>query len=492
MPKHIVILGGGIAGVTAAYELTRLQQQGADLTFTLIEKSDRLGGTVETERRSTAAGEFVVDLGPDGWVSDKPWARELAAELGLRDQLLPSNDADRVTWVLHNGRLKAMPDGMRMMVPTNLAGLESAALFNAEARAAYAAEPARAEELKRSAPSTDESVATFVRRHYGEEVLRTIGAPLLGGIFGGDVEQLSARAVMKPFVDMEREHGSLIVALQAKVAQHNAATATGSTNRPTTIFTSLTSGTAALVEAMVATLDPQDLQFRTSVVGLSRAGLQWSIYTESTEIAPNGSVATHSADHVLIALPVLRARDLLRTLDEEASGLMQMQTSSAAVVAFGFLPEQKVAWPKGFGFLVPPATASGGGLLAATFCDQKYPHRAPAGARLIRAYYGGLDVADDGTALPLDSMRSLPYQNALADLGSILGPLPKPAFSITRLWPRGLPQYAVGHLDRMAALDERIQRLGNLSLLGNGYRGVGMPDLIRDARAAARAIAQTA
>ncbi|GAA3755427.1 protoporphyrinogen oxidase [Terriglobus aquaticus] len=486
MPKHILILGGGIAGLTAAYELTRLQQSGADLTFTLIEKSARLGGTVETERRSTTAGEFVIDLGPDGWVSEKPWARELAIELGLGDQLLPSNDAERVTWVLHNQRLEAMPDGMRMMVPSDLGSLDHAPLFNAEARAAYAAEPGRAEELKRTAAQSDESVASFVRRHYGDEVLRTIGAPLLGGIFGGDVEQLSVRAVMKPFVDMEREYGSLILALQAKAVERSSRPQTGN---KATIFTSLLRGTGALAEAMIATLDPQNIMFHRRAVSLTRVGSQWRVGSELDVRTPGVSAEAHLADHVLIALPVLQARDLLRDLDGTAIRVMQMQTSSAAVVAFGFLPEKNVQWPKGFGFLVPPTDASGGGLLAATFSDQKYAHRAPAGGRLIRAYYGGLDVAADGSDLPASAMRSLPYGNALEDLRSILGPLPDPDFSITRLWHRALPQYAVSHLERMAELDARIQQLGGLHLLGNGYRGVGLPDLIRDARAAARSVA---
>ena len=128
-------------------------------------------------------------------------------------------------------------------------------------------------------------------------------------------------------------------------------------------------------------------------------------------------------------------------------------------------------------------------MLAATFCDQKYAHRAPAGARLIRAYYGGLDVDGSGGSLPLWAMRSLPYEQALADLEHVLGALPKPAFSVTRVWHRALPQYAVGHVERMADLDSRVAELGNLHLLGNGYRGVGLPDLIRDARAAARSVA---
>ena len=424
-----------------------------------------------------------MELGPDGWVSEKPWARELAIELGLGDQLLPSNDAERVTWVLHNGSLQALPEGMRMMVPTRLESLKETPLFSAEARAAFAAEPARADALKRAAPEQDESVASFVRRHFGDEVLRTIGAPLLGGIFGGDVEQLSVRAVMQPFVAMEREDGSLILALQRKAQRPPSAQAS--------LFTSLRAGTGALAEAMIATLDLQNVQLHRRVTVLARPdGGRWQIATEHNVRAKGVAEASMTADHVLLALPVLTARELLRDIDPRTSDLMHMHTSSAAVVAFGFLPEQEVQWPKGFGFLVPPGSSSGGGLLAATFCDQKYAHRAPAGARLIRAYYGGLDLDRDGGALPLWAMRSLPYEQAFTDLERVLGALPSPAFSTTRLWHRALPQYAVGHVDRMAELDARVATLGSLHLLGNGYRGVGLPDLIRDARAAARSAAE--
>ena len=485
MPKHIVILGGGIAGLTAAYELTRLQREGADVTFTLIEKSNRLGGTVETERRQTPVGEFVIDLGPDGWVTEKPWARELAIELGLGDQLLPSNDIDRVTWVLHNGQLQQLPNGMRMMVPSDLSTIQQTPLFNAEARTSYAAELSRAAELKRMAPNRDESVASFVRRHFGDEVLRTIGAPLLGGIFGGDVEQLSVRAVMKAFVDMEREHGSLILALQRRAAEHTRET---TANQNSSIFTSLQTGTGALAEAMAATLDPQNVVKLRRSITLTRTGTQWAISTELNVRMWGIEQKRYLADHVLLAQPVLHARELLRQLDPRAHELMHMQTSSAAVIAMGYMPEQNVRWPKGFGFLVPPASPSGGGLLAATFCDQKYAHRAPPGARLIRAYYGGLDTDSRGADLPLSNMRSLPYENAHADLQRILGPLPQPAFLTTRIWHRALPQYAVGHVERMAELDTRIEALGNLHLLGNGYRGVGLPDLIRDARSAIRSL----
>ncbi len=482
MPRSIAIVGGGVAGLAAAYQLAKLQREGAGVTFTLIEASDRLGGILETQRHASpdGQGEFIVECGPDGWVSEKPWAREAAVELGLEDELLPSNDAARVTYVLHGGRLEPMPDGMRMMVPSSTAAIAETPLFNAEARAAYAAEPGRAEELKRSAPDHDESVATFVERHFGAEVLHTVGAPLLGGIFGGDVRELSVRSVMKPFVEMEREHGSLILAAQARNAQQQ--------GKPKpSIFTSLRSGTGTLAERMAATLPSESIHLRRRATGLSREGGRWRVFTEIQAGAQGTSPMTVEADEVLLALPVLLARELLRSIDERAFELMAMRTSSAAIVAFGFTAEQQVSWPKGFGFLVPDGEDSR--LLAGTFSDQKYEHRVPVGGRLVRAYYGGIDVAEDGSELPLWAMRDLHAANARAELERIVGPLPDPALTVERVWPRALPQYAVGHGERMAELTERMKSHGTLQLLGNGYRGVGLPELIRDGREAARRVA---
>ena len=485
-----------MAGLAAAYELTKLQRDGAEITFTLVETSNRLGGILETQRHASpdGTGEFVVECGPDGWVSEKPWAREAAIELGLEGELLPSNDAERVTYVLHGGRLEPMPDGMRMMVPSSTAAIGATPLFNEEARAAYAAEPGRAEELKRSAPDHDESVASFVQRHFGAEVLHTVGAPLLGGIFGGDVRELSVRSVMKPFVEMEREFGSLILAAEARSKQQ------AGKAKPS-IFTSLRSGTGTLAERMAmrlptpgngtassSTKEPvSSVHLLRRATSLARQGSRWLIATEAASNAQSSGLLMLEADAVLLALPVLAARQLLRAVDPRAAELMAMRTSSAAIVAFGFSAEQNVQWPKGFGFLVPEG--EGSAMLAGTFSDQKYPHRVPEGGRLVRAYYGGIDTARDGGDLPVANSRSLPYQNAKADLERILGPLPEPVLTVTRVWPRALPQYAVGHGDRMAELSGRMEAMSGLELLGNGYRGVGLPELIRDGREAARRVA---
>ena len=250
--KRIAILGGGISGLTAAYELELARQRGAAIDWHLYEASDRFGGIVETTRSASPEGEYILEGGPDGWISEKPWARELAMELGLEADLIYSNDATRKTYIVVNNQLQPIPDAMRLMVPTDLAALDASPLFSTEAKRAYAAESTRAEELRTSAPLNDESVASFVLRHFGEEVLNTLAAPLLSGVFGGDAHKLSVRAVMPQFVAMEREHGSLIAALQAK-----SAASTGQPAQP--IFTSLRSGMGSLTDALVSRLPNERL-----------------------------------------------------------------------------------------------------------------------------------------------------------------------------------------------------------------------------------------
>jgi protoporphyrinogen/coproporphyrinogen III oxidase len=453
--KRVAIIGGGIAGVAAAYELARMARDGAAVQVVLFESATRLGGIVETVHE----GEFVMECGPDAWVTEKPWARELAEELGLGDELMASNDATRKTYVLIDHHLQAMPDGMRMMVPSDLNALDDSDLFSADAKLAYRDELTRADELRANAPEEDESVAQFVRRHFGEEVLEKIGAPLLSGVFGGDVAKLSVRAVMAPFVAMEREQGSLIAALQSR-----------SSSKTTPIFTTLRSGIGTLLDRMIAAIPEEWIRLGAEVRFVSYGEEGWLVGTEK---------AVDRFDAVLMAAPVDVARSLLKPVDVRASELMEMQSSSAVVVAFGFPDATKFSLPPGFGFLVPPG--SGSLLLACTFVDQKFEDRVPPGGRLVRAFFGGA-AAERLMRCGNDEIAAV----ARLELARILGPLPEPQVTVVRRWPRSLPQYAVGHLERMAELDERTNKLDGLWLVGNGYRGVGLPDLVRDARSAAR------
>lgn len=472
--KRIAIIGGGISGLTAAYELELARKRGADIDWHLYEASNRLGGIIETTRIASPEGEFILEGGPDGWVTEKPWARELAIELGLESELIYSNDATRKTYILIDGKLQPIPDRMRMMVPEDLSALDNSPLFSESAKQAYANELTRAEDLKTNAPDHDESVADFVRRHFGDEVLSTLAAPLLSGVFGGDVNKLSVRAVMPQFVAIEREHGSLIAALQAKSKQR--------IHAPQPIFTSLRNGMASLVEALIASLPSDRLQLGNYGYPSRYSIGRWLVSTEPTmrlSLTSDNSELTFA--NVILATSLDWTWRMIPNLPARA--LLPSNASSAVLVAFTWPGNaaRRFTIPSGFGFLVPDGSPGEKQLLACTFVDQKFPHRAPEGARVIRAFFGG------------NSAESLQSQSddviavyAIEQLREILGPIPEPSFHTVRRWPRSLPQYEVGHLERIAELERLVQQVPGLHLLGNSYRGVGIPDLIRDARALVR------
>ena len=292
--RRVAIIGGGLSGLAAAYQLA---QEGIE--FTLFEASTRLGGIVETVRREG----FVIECGPDSWVTEKPWARELAIELGLESEIIGSNDRWRRTYLLDDKRLVAMPDGMRMMVPTQWAPVLNSPLFTWQARLAYLRELRRAAELKESplGEGEDESVASFVRRHFGDEVTQTIAGPLLAGVFGGSVETLSVRAVMPAFVKLEREHGSLIAGLQQKQA-----------TSADTVFTSLKGGLEGLVHGMAERLPSGTVRLEHEVRSIRRQGDRW-IVDENGATTGDGT----GYDALIVATPAHVSRQLLRSIHEE-------------------------------------------------------------------------------------------------------------------------------------------------------------------------------
>jgi protoporphyrinogen/coproporphyrinogen III oxidase len=465
--KRIAIAGGGIGGLATAYQLAC-----DGVEFTLFEASDRLGGIVETVHRPG----FVIECGPDSWVTEKPWAHELAVELGLEDQIIPSNDQWRRTYVQQGldrlAHLVPIPDGMRMMVPARWGPLLESPLFSWQARLAYLREPKRAAELKASAPGHDESVADFVRRHFGEEVAHTMAGPLLAAVFGGDIAQLSVRAVMPAFVRMEVEEGSLIQAVQRRAQQPSQA-----------LFTTLASGLGTLIERVVSRLPPASLHLREPVLRIEADRGSWRLVTGGGE---------DRFDAVVLATPLHVTRTLLQPLADGArmAGLLPQQATSAIVVALAFAPAQaaRMRIPRGFGYVVPQLfggeSPSSHHLLACTFVHQKFPGRVPEGAVLLRAFFGG----NSGDALQGEEDDEL-IELARVQLSRVLGSLPEASEAVVRRWPESLPQYAVGHLERMAQLESLLSTTPGLHLVGSAYYGVGLPDLIRQGRATARLLA---
>ena len=499
--KRIAIVGAGLSGLTAAWQLTRPGP--GSLAVTLFESSGRTGGIVQTVRKDG----FIVELGPDSWVTEKSAARELVRELGLEDELLSSNDSTRKTHLLLDGELQPLPDGLRMMVPAGraaLANIDASPLFSPAARLAFRQEVLRGAELRRSAPTDDESIASFTERHFGREVLDRIAAPLLSGVFGGEVNSLSVRAVMAPFVAMEREHGSLIAALDERERERQT---TGQPLQP--IFTTLGSGLGTLTDALTAQLPPDTLRLHTRVHTLRRADPRhhagWLVRSEPTPKSPRQPTHEEPFDEVILATPGHTTAEFLHPFDPRAARLLPTDASSAVLVALAWpdpalspndaagTGHASLTLPQGFGFLVPqPASGEPAStqLLAATFVDQKFSHRAPAGGRLIRAFFGGEHAR---RLLAANTPDEALIQLALDELRAILGPLPfrSPLACVSR-WPLSLPQYAVGHLERLADLDRRLSVIPGLHLLGNALHGVGLPDLIRQARALATSLGSEA
>ncbi len=462
--SRIAIIGGGLTGVSAAYELTRR----GHTDFVLYEATSRLGGIVETHRQDG----FIIECGADSWVTEKPWARELATELGLEDEIIPSNDAHRRTYLLLNGNLIPMLDGMRMMVPTDLEAIATSPLFSEEARQAYREEPSRAEELKAFAAARsavdDESVAAFVQRHFGNEVAKKIAGPLLAGVFGGDIRQLSASAVMANFVKMEREHGSLILGLQKRSRD--------SKNQP--VFTSLKGGLQSLIEEMTAVIPQSSIRLNSPVLSLTPNLERWEVATASH---------AETFDQVVVATPVHVVRKLVAPWNDELQSPLNIEATSAVVAAFAFDLEHsaKLKIPEGFGFLVPQHYESASPdaeprLLACTFVDQKFARRAPEGCRLLRAFFGGPSAPQ-----LLDQPDDVILALARRHLASVLGELPEPKITLVRRWPLSLPQYTVGHRARVARIEAIVREIPGLHLAGNAFHGVGLPDLIRQGRALA-------
>jgi oxygen-dependent protoporphyrinogen oxidase len=539
--KRVAIIGGGIAGLSAAYELAKMQREGAAVECRLFEANTRLGGIIETHHENG----FTIECGPDAWVTEKPWARELAVELGLEQQLIASNDARRKTYIFQSKKLVAIPEGMRLMVPRDLEALHGSPLFSDAAKQAYAREPEQAEELKRSSPKQDESVAEFVRRHFGDEIVETLAAPLLSGIFGGDIDLLSVHAVMPQFVEMEREFGSLILGLRARGEASNPTLSAKNAERMghPGIFTSLKDGLQTLIDAMEATLPAEWIKIGCEVQEIVREASEWRVCSSSPTLsAKNAEKMGHPDqdesifDAVIVATPAEMTRELLWPLDQRAAELLEMDASSAVIVALGFssptlsaknaekMGHPVFTVPEGFGFLISPIKNLSGkrrdaeqgiepvnmdppfqgdqethpdpgpvtegddcvlkdqmSLLACTFVNQKFDHRVPEGGTLLRAFFGGAA----GEQLLGESDAAL-IARAHAELTRTLGPLPEASVKLVRRWPRSLPQYAVGHLERMHELDARVATIPGLKLIGNAYWGVGLPDLIRDGRAAAR------
>ena len=457
---RIAIIGGGISGLAAAFELEQRRNSGADVEYTLYESSTRLGGVLRTEHIDGC----VVEAGPDSFVTEKPWAADLSRLVGLGDQLIGSNDADRKTYILTRGRLVEMPDGLMFMVPTKILPTGLSPLFSWSTKLRMAQElfhPPRAVDR-------DESVADFVERHYGREMVDRLADPLLSGVYGGDSANLSVRAVLPRFAEMERTHGSLGRAMLA--ARKKMKNSSGPRKAAPPLFTSLKDGMQHLAETVVSKLNAPSLLTGVAVQAIQPEAGGW--------VVSAGMLSDHF-DSVIVALPGLAAANVLHIASQDLSSeLAAVQYSSSITVGLGYDREVRETLPPGFGFLVP--RSEGKQLLAATFVHNKFPHRAPEDRALLRCFFAGSNAE---SVWPLGDDQIIGIVRR--ELQQIVGLHAEPLFARVYKWKSAMAQYSVGHLDRLERIERLRKQLPGLALAGNAYRGIGVPDCVRSGRDAA-------
>jgi len=460
---RIAILGGGISGLSAAYELEQQKRAGAEVEYILYEASSRLGGVLQTEHIDGC----VVEAGPDSFISEKPWAADLCRELGLGEQLIGSNDADRKTYILTRGRLVVMPDGLMFMVPTKILPTGFSPLFSWKTKLRMSQElfhPPRAVDH-------DESVAAFVERHYGAEMVDRLADPLLSGVYGGEAANLSVRAVLPRFAEMERTHGSLGRAMLAARKKMKSAA-----RKAPPLFTSLRNGMQHLAETVVSRLNPASLMRNTPAQAVQREVGSWVV---------SAGLQSDQFDAVIVALPAAAAANVLHMASPELSAeLTAIQYSSSITVGLGYDREVRQSLPPGFGFLVP--RSEGKNLLAATFVHNKFPHRAPADRALLRCFFAGSNAEKVWTLS--DEQIVAVVRN---ELQQIIASRATPLFARVYKWKSAMAQYGVGHLDRRDRIEKLRAQLPGLALAGNAYRGIGVPDCVRSGREAAKQLLST-
>jgi len=459
--KRIAIVGGGISGLAAAFALEKQSAQGAPLEYALFESSSRFGGVLITEH----VNGCLIEAGPDSFLTEKPWASDLCREIGLGDQLIGSNDPDRKTYILVKGRLVAIPDGLMFMVPTKILPAVLSPLFSTSTKLRMAQEwfhpPRKADH--------DESVAEMVKRHYGAGMVDRLADPLLSGVYGGEASQLSVRAVLPRFAEMEATHGSLgraMLATRQKIARASAGPA-----KP--LFTSLKDGMQQMVDTLVSRLPASSLRPGTVVQSLQKQDGGWMV---------SAGYDSDQFDAVILAAPAHVAAQLLHAASAElAKELAAIQYTSSITVNLVYDQKVRSSLPPGFGFLVP--RSEGKRMLAATFVHNKFPHRAPPDRALLRCFIGG---AGNDQVLRRSDEEIL--SGVREDLRQIIGLAAEPQFTRIYRWEGAMAQYGVGHLERLQRIDSRLAQLPGLALAGNGYRGIGVPDCVRSGSEAARRV----
>jgi oxygen-dependent protoporphyrinogen oxidase len=472
--KRVVIIGGGISGLGAAWSLREHQHQDhEDFEVVVIEGKERVGGNIRTE----LIDGFLIEGGPDCFISEKPWAMELCKRIGLGDALLATNSEFQKTFVLSGGVLHELPEGVILMVPTKILPLAFSSLITMRGKLRMALEyfvP------RRSESSEEESLGDFVRRRLGKEVLEKIAEPLIAGIHAGDPETMSVKSSFPKFVEMEQEYGSLIKGMlkrMARLKKNGPGRAKGeaaASGKRVTMFMTLKGGLSDLVDELAGRLTGTNhtrIMTGLKVTGVSAEGPGYRVAFDGNSGDSAGSAIT--ADAVIVAAPAYAAAALLEVLDAElAERLKTIPYASTATISVAFKRSDVTHPLNGFGFVVPGV--EGRRIMAATWTSVKFSHRAPSGSVLIRCFVGGARNA---------GLITLPDEELVAivreELEDIMGIEAPPVLSRVFRWVNSMPQYTIGHEERVGWITERVATHPGLYLTGSAYHGIGIADSVR-------------
>jgi oxygen-dependent protoporphyrinogen oxidase len=457
----LIVIGGGVSGLAAAHRAVELaRERDAPLTLTVLEARDRLGGNIHTER----SDGFLVETGPDSFLSEKPWALALCRRLGVEDRLVRTDDRFRKTFVWHGGRLHPLPDGFQLLAPTRLRSFAASPLFSWRGKLRMALDLV----LPRGGVAADESLGAFVRRRLGEEALTRVAQPLVAGIYTADPDALSLAAAIPRFRELEQRHRSVILGLWRAARR---APEAGTSGARWSLFVTFRDGMGELVETLAARLPAGAVSLKQRALDLTRAGSRWRVTI--------GDGAHLDADRVIVATEAHAAASLFRGLDGELETLLRgIPYASSATVSLGFRRADIPHPLDGFGFVVP--RTEGRAILACTFSSVKYPGRAAPDHALLRCFVGGaLDAAG------ADAADATLAARAREDLAAALGVRAAPVLERVARWPASMPQYHLGHLERVEAIARRLEALPGLGLAGGAYRGVGIADCVHSGETAA-------
>jgi len=458
--SHIVIIGGGIAGLSAAYYA---QKKAPEASITLLESAGRWGGKIATDRVTFDDGQFIIEGGPDTFLATKPWAVALCKELGLGERLHGTNPAQKNTYVLHRDRLEPLPDGLAMMIPTNVQAILATRLVSWFGKARMGLDFM----LPPHAPNGDESLGAFVSRRLGREAYENLIEPLMSGIYAGNGDRLSLASTFPYLFDLEQKYGSL--ARGALEMRKKMPSTPGSRSA----FLTPTTGLAEIVEALTARLDSLGVELRLNTT-VSRL-----THSASTYLLGLMDGSTLSADALILATPAYVSGKLLMTIDPAlAADLQSIPYASTATVTLAYRQSELGRELDGYGYVIP--RSAGRKALACTWTSTKFPHRAPQGYALIRVFIGRAGQEND---IPWSEPELLAL--AREELQLTLGIRAEPTVARVFMWDKAMPQYNLGHPVILKRIDAALENHPALALAGNGYRGIGIPDCIHSGELAA-------